>query len=228
MNMTTSTGRKQDVAAIVPAYNEQETIASVVRTLASSPLIGEVIVISDGSTDRTAEVAKSAGADLVRQLPIKGGKGAAMLHGVTVTKAPVIVFFDADLRGLTEDHVERLLLPVLSGARSMNVGLRDKGPLLTPFIRFLPLIGGERAMRREVIERVPPQFLQGFMAESALNYHCRSRRLHYGGVNLEGLSMRRKFEKVGVAKSIREYLHMTWQIVKAMTVVRIARLMKKF
>lgn len=224
----TSSDEKQIVAAIVPAYNEQETIGPVVRVLVASPLVQEVIVISDGSTDRTAEVAKTAGADLVRQLPIKSGKGAAMLHGVTVTRAPVIVFFDADLRGLTEDHVERLLLPVLSGSRAMNVGLRDKGPLLTRFIRYLPLIGGERAMHREVIERVPPQFLQGFMVESALNYYCRSRRLRYGGVKLEGLSMRRKFEKVGVARSVREYLHMTWQIVKAMLIVRIARLFKRF
>jgi glycosyltransferase involved in cell wall biosynthesis len=215
-------------AAIIPAYNEASTVGDVVRVVASSSLVDEVLVISDGSTDDTAAQARAAGAHLVHELPRRGGKGSAMLHGVTHTDAPMVVFFDADLKGLTSDHVERLLLPVLSGARSMNIGLRDRGPWLTRLSRHLPLISGERALKREVFERIPPEFLQGFMVEAAMNYACRSRGLRYGAVVMPGLTIRHKYEKVGVKKACGEYLWMFAEVCKAMFVVRIAHLFKQF
>lgn len=215
-------------AAIIPAYNEEATIGEVVAAVAASPLVDEVIVISDGSTDHTAEIARGAGAHLVHELPRRGGKGAAMLHGVTHTDAPIIAFFDADLKGLTPDHVERLMLPVLSGAKAMNVGLRDRGPWRTRLSRRLPLISGERALRREVIERIPPEFVQGFMVEAALNYSCRSRKLRYGTVVMPGLMIRHKYEKVGMKKAFGEYVRMFAQVLKAMIVVRVAHLFKQF
>ena len=102
---------KVDVAAIVPAYNEEATVGGVVAALKSSPLLAEVIVVDDGSSDETAAVAQASGARVVRKP--NGGKGSAVLAGVAATDAPVIALFDADLEGLTSDHVERLLAPLL-------------------------------------------------------------------------------------------------------------------
>lgn len=213
--------------AIIPAYNEEPTIAGVVRALRESPLVGEIVVVCDGSTDRSAERAREAGAT-VYELPKNAGKGAAMLHGLAHTDAPIIVFLDADLVGLNADHVERLLLPVLSGSRVMNVGIRDRGPLVSRLAARLPLIGGERAMLRQVAEGVPPEYLQGFMVESALNYYCRSRKLPYGSVFLPGLGIRRKYEKVGWRRGVLEYAGMAWQIVAAMAPVRVGRILNRF
>ena len=214
------------VAAIVPAYNEEQTIADVVRVLYASSLVDEVIVVSDGSSDRTHERAQAAGARAI-QLPKKGGKGEAMMHGVALTDAPILLFCDADLIGLTALHVEALLFPVLAGDRMMNVGLRDKG-LLTALTAHLPLIGGERAMSRQVFEGTPPKFLRGFAVESALNYFCRSRHLPYGAVFLGGLTMRRKYEKVGIARAAWQYVRMIAQVMYAMVAVRVARCFRKF
>lgn len=215
------------ITAIIPAYNEEKTVGAVVRALKQSELVEEVLVVSDGSTDRTRQEAEAEGA-IVYELPTKGGKGAAMMHGVTFTEAPVIAFFDADLIGLTPDHVERLALPVTSGSKAMNVGIRDRGKLFSAVTRYLPLVGGERVMLRSVFEGVPPKYMQGFMVESALNYYCRSRELAYGKVFLPGLTIRRKYEKVGLVQGAKQYLRMWWQVGKAMTIVRTARLMKKF
>jgi glycosyltransferase involved in cell wall biosynthesis len=215
------------VAAIVPAFNEEPTVGSVVGALLASPSVDEVIVVCDGSVDGTAAAARAAGAT-VYELPENRGKGAAMLHGLTRTDAPVVAFFDADLTGLSPDHAERLVLPVVVGSRVMNVGLRDRGPLLTPLTRHLPLIGGERAMLRQVIEEVPPEYLRGFMVETALNYYCRSRGLAYGSVLLPGLGIRRKYQKVGWKRGMLEYVHMAWQVAAAMAAVRLGRLMKRF
>ena len=217
----------QLVAAIIPAYNEEETIAGVVRPLVDSKLVSEVIVISDGSTDQTEEVARSEGAKVYR-LEKNAGKGAAMLHALKWTKAPVLAFFDADLFGLNQDHIERILLPVVSGSRMMNVGIRDRGRFAMSVSHHLPLIGGERAMAREVIENVSPEFLQGFMVESALNYACRSRGFAYGSVILPGLSIRRKCQKVGIPRGVIQYAKMWTQVVKAMIVVRLANKFGRF
>ena len=217
----------QRVAAIVPAFNEEPTIGSVVSVLKSSPLLSEVIVVSDGSTDRTSAVAREAGAT-VYDLERKSGKGNAMLHALAHTDAPIILFCDADLKGFTADHVDQLLEPVLNGGRAMNVGLRDRGVFWNALALHLPLIGGERALRRTIIETIPPQFLSGFMIESALNYYCRSRHMPYGSVQLSGLSIRRKYEKVGWSEGLKQYGKMITQVVKAMLIVRFAHLTRTF
>lgn len=218
---------KSRVVAIVPAYNEEKTIGEVVKILRSSSLIDEVFVISDGSSDRTKEVAEASGAR-VHQLAKTFGKGQAMFHAVTHTDQPILAFFDADLIGLTQNHVERLLMPVLSGKLAMNVGARDRGKFWTPISRHLPLISGERAMKREVFEGTPQEFLKGFMVESALNYYCRSRRLPYGSVEMPGLTFRRKYQKVGILRAVVQYVRMFWQVGWAMLLVRFARVTGKF
>lgn len=224
MNSSTQHPR---VAAIVPAFNEEKTVGAVVETLKASPLIDEVLVVSDGSTDNTESAAKAAGAHV---LPQRGrmGKGAALLHGVSQTDAPILLFADADLVGFTEEHIDRLLQPVLTGARMMNVGLRDRGRLFFFLEDRLPLIGGERALHRSVIEHIPDKYLSGFMVESALNYYCRSRGLSYGAIPLHGLSIRRKYQKVGYREAVRQYLRMSYQVAWAMILVRWARLRGKF
>ena len=215
------------VSAIIPAHNEQNTIADVVRVLRSSNIIDETIVVSDGSEDATAQVAKDAGA-IVYELQNRSGKGAAMKHGVAQANARVIAFFDADLIGLTKEHVEQIVMPVKTGAKAMQVGIRDRGRFWTSVSMHLPLIGGERAMRREIFNVVPYKYLQGYMVESALNYYCRVNKLPYGAVKLDGLIIRRKYEKVGLLLATVQYIKMFAQIAKAMAFVRLAHLFGKF
>jgi len=216
------------VAAIVPAYNEEETIGPVVKALVGSGFFNEVIVISDGSTDKTAAYAREAGATLVHELPRRGGKAAAMQHGITHTDAPIIFFADADLYGFNKDHIKKILDPVVQGKKVMNVGIRDRGAFFMGLSKHLPLIGGERAIIRKVIEDIPQKYLQGFMVEAAMNYYCRSRKLPYGSVPCNGLHIRHKYQKVGVGKAMGQYFRMSWQVLHAMIAVRWAHLLGKF
>lgn len=208
------------VDAIVAAWNEAATVGGIVTILRRSPFLRKVFVVDDGSEDGTAEAAKAAGAVVIRH-ETNRGKGEAMLSGLRASNAEVIVFADADLNGLTADHVRLLLDPVLKGTLRMNVGLRDRGRWLTAISAHLPLISGERALYREVMERIPRRLLHGFMVEGALNYSCRSRGEPYGSVRLPGLSIRHKFQKVGWRRSLPQYLIMIWQIGWAMLVVRL-------
>lgn len=210
---------KTRIDAIIPAYNEEVTIEDVISVIRSSPLVERVIVVSDGSTDRTAEIARLNGAEVI-EFDHNKGKGQAMYEGLVSSTSPIIAFFDADLRGLTIQHIARLAEPVLNNTRVMNVGMRDRGKFFTMLAHFLPLESGERVMKRELIEKVSKEYFNGFMLEPALNYLCRANGYVYGWVDLPGLSIRRKYEKVNFFQAVVQYLKMFFQIVYAMIAVR--------
>ncbi len=88
------------VTAVVAAYNEAERIADVLEVLCGYAGFAEVVVVDDGSTDGTGEVAAGHGATVLRVEPNKG-KGHAMDVGVRHAATEVIFFADADIRGLT-------------------------------------------------------------------------------------------------------------------------------
>ncbi len=210
-----------NIAAIVPAFNEEKTIANVIKPLVDSKLFSDIIVISDGSTDGTKAAALAAGATIVHELPKRGGKSHALEHGITHTDAPLVAFFDADLVGFTAEHARVIVEPVLRGERAMNVGWRDRNAFSNFTQRFLPLIGGERAMKREVFENIPEKYIHGFMIEVAVNYYCRANRLPYGAVLLKGLTIVTKFGKFPFSTALKEYAIMYAQVFKAMITVRL-------
>lgn len=215
--------RKPHVAAIVPAYNEAKTIRRVVERLCASSAIDEVIVVSDGSTDDTVKIARAAGARVI-ELERNVGKGMAMRKGVQSTRSSIIAFFDADVIGLRDHHIPRLISPVVSGDVDMNVGLNDRGRVVTRIMEYLPLISGQRALRRELFEQIPLEFLQGYMIESSLNYLSRAQGARIATIPMRGVHIRTKVAKVGWRKSIGQYVRMARQVAAAMLGVRMAHL----
>jgi glycosyltransferase involved in cell wall biosynthesis len=161
-------GRRDRVAAVIPARHEAETIADVVRVARSSPWVDEVLVVVVPGDRPTAEAATRAGARLVTG-PL-AGKGEAMAAGVEQTGAPVILFLDGDLLGLTTHHLASLVRPVVRGDVWMAAGLFDRGPVQNWFfLHTLPNLTGERALRRELFEWLRPEELRGYKVEAALN-----------------------------------------------------------
>ena len=160
------------ISAIVPAYNEAARIAPVLDVLVSYPGFVEVLVVDDGSTDGTGEVAALRGARVVRS-PRKSGKGAAMQRGVDAAVGDLIFFCDADIVGLTHETIDEIVAPVRRGDTEMFIGMIDRRIYDAPFIiRFVPLLGGIRALTRGLWERTPPKFKKGFEIETALNYYA--------------------------------------------------------
>lgn len=182
------------VAAIIPAYNEVETVGQVVTVARKSDVIDEVIVVDNGSSDDTAEAARRAGARVFDCL--EKGKGQAMLAGVAGTDAPYICFLDADLLHLGTGHLERLVRPVVEGEVGMTLGLFDRGPELNPlFLKGLPRLTGQRAMHRSLFEGLDLDDIKGYRVEAALNSRADELDLEIDAFVCEGLWHRTKEEK---------------------------------
>jgi glycosyltransferase involved in cell wall biosynthesis len=192
------------VAAIIPAWNEATTVGAVVDAACRARLIDEVLVVDNGSGDETAVVAAQAGARVVRQ-PVPG-KGQTMTAGVAETDADIVVFLDADLLGLSADHIDELVLPVLTNEADMTCGLFDRGPLSNPvYLRLLPVLTGQRALRRELFEALDPVDVRGYKVEAALNSLVAQHHLRRIDLVSTGLWHRTKEEKF--ANPVQGFLH---------------------
>src|SRR5438876_436250 len=110
------------VAIIIPAYNEEQRVSAVIQAALQSKLANEVIVVSDGSTDKTAEVAGKFPGVKVIDLKVNVGKGGAMCAGVEATNAEIVAFVDADLIGLTGQHIDHIIAPIQQGMFQMCLG----------------------------------------------------------------------------------------------------------
>ncbi len=105
------------VSVCIPARNEAATVAGVVAPLiaaaaAPEPLVDEVIVVDDGSTDGTGPIAGALGARVVRR-DRRPGKGAAMAEALRVASGDIVVFADADVRNFDLHFVTALIEPLL-------------------------------------------------------------------------------------------------------------------
>ncbi len=112
------------LSIVIPAKNEAASIGKVVATAREAWPDAEVIVVDDGSTDDTGEVAAAAGADLVTH-PESLGNGAAVKAGARVAQGDIIAFMDGD--GQHDPRELGTLLQRLDEGYDMAVGARDSG-----------------------------------------------------------------------------------------------------
>jgi glycosyltransferase involved in cell wall biosynthesis len=112
-----------DVSVVIPAFNEAEGIGSVLAKLLSEGPWLEVLVVDDGSTDGTAEVAEAAGARVVRH-PYNKGNGAAVKTGLREARGDVVLLMDGDGQ---HDPEDARTLVSLVGVHDMVIGARAAG-----------------------------------------------------------------------------------------------------
>jgi len=140
------------VSAIVCAYNEQKHIKQTIIDLLKCPTAQEVIVVNDGSSDKTEEILKSFGKK-IRLISYKKnrGKGFALAQGVKAARGEIVIFLDAHLKNLKDKHLQELVEPILKRKANYALGYagskKVKRPAAVPFTHLT----GQRAYLREIL-----------------------------------------------------------------------------
>ncbi len=205
------------VTVVIPAYNEGKTIGEVIKVAKNVNLIDRIIVVSDGSTDDTVDVAKKHNVEIL-ELENNIGKGGALSRGVDATHSEIILFLDADLIGLNERHIIDLLMPVIEQEVDMAIGVFSNGRLTTDLAqRVAPYLSGQRAIKRYVFESIPNIDITRYGVEIALTKYVMNNKIKTKEVPLENLTHVMKEEKLGVVKGFATRLKMYWDIVKILT-----------
>lgn len=203
-------------AVILPAYNEESRIAAVLTAVVQAKRVDEILVVSDASNDKTAEIARQFPGVRVIELPVNTGKGGAMWAGMEATDAAILCFIDADLRGLTPDHVDRILIPLIEDRCDMCIGVFRGGKFLsTTAQRIAPYISGQRALKRELLESIAilPEIRMG--VEVTINTYAKRRGAKVMRTVLRDVSNTHKEAKMGLVRGVAARTKMYAEIMRA-------------
>ena len=177
------------VTIVIPAYNEEKHLANTVRSVLESGFPCELIVVDDGSKDRTLSIAKSFEPKVKILVHKKNrGKGAAMAWAIKEARGEIIVFLDAHLLGLKKSHLLFMVIPIVEGIADVTVG-HCGTPLASLKNTLLPLwiISGQRAYRKSDLMPIAPNLESlGYGVETFLYNKFRDREtmvIHLLGVN---------------------------------------------
>jgi glucosyl-3-phosphoglycerate synthase len=185
------------ISVCLPARDEEETVGVIVDAIRRNlmerwPLVDELLVIDDHSSDRTAQVAADAGATILRADEILTGyghghgKGEALWKSLYASRGDLIVWCDADVRQFDPTFVVGLVGPLLTrsdvafvkgfydrpvdgdqGGRVTELVARPVVSLLFPQLApFVQPLAGEYAGRREILEQLP--FIEGYGVDLGL------------------------------------------------------------
>lgn len=202
------------IAVIIPAFNEGKTIKKIIEKVKTVKEINRIIVVSDGSTDNTVSIAKKCGVEVL-DLPKNIGKGGAMSIGVKNCQEEIIVFLDADLVGLTGNHIRRLIRPILNQKTDMTIGVFTNGRIMTDLAHvFAPFLSGQRAMKKILFEELTAVDISRYGVEMALTKYVKKNNVPFIKVNLNKLTHITKEEKHGFRKGLMSRFQMYLEILK--------------
>ncbi|MGL6104904.1 glycosyltransferase family 2 protein [Romboutsia sp.] len=160
------------ISIIIPAYNEENKIKDTLENIKNIDEINEIVVVDDGSSDNTTEVAKTVNSDKIKvfRLDKNKGKGYALNYGLKIAmeNADIIGFLDGDL-GSSSSEVKKLITPILNNEADVIIAkfpaAKKKGGL--GFVKGLAkdsvlemtgesldaTLSGQRIFKKEVLEK---------------------------------------------------------------------------
>ena len=199
------------LSVVIPAFNEATTIARVIQTVAQQPLVGEIIIIDDASTDETPNQLTSLS---TISIPLKifrhainQGKGAALRTGITTATLPYVIIQDADLEYDPREY-PTILQPLIEDRADVVYGSRFLGGSAHRVLYFWHRVGnglltllsnmctnlnltdmetGFKAFRRETIQKIAIQENRfGFEPEITAKLARDDARFYEVGISYSG------------------------------------------
>ncbi|WP_077367653.1 glycosyltransferase family 2 protein [Anaerosalibacter sp. Marseille-P3206] len=156
------------VVAVVPVFNEEDTIRETVRNLNNIDIIDSIVVVNDGSTDNTANVVKELNVNFIN-LEKNKGKGYAIKEAIQQFDFDYLVLVDGDL-GNTSSEIEKLIYPVINDEADVTIAKFPK-PLKKGGFGFVKnlakngvyfytgkkldtTLSGQRVYKKQVVDKV--------------------------------------------------------------------------
>jgi len=206
------------ISVVIAAYNEEPRIAEVLKAVEHHPLIDEVIVVNDGSKDKTSEVVKRFDVKLIENEK-NMGKTLSIKRGVEAAKNEIIMLLDADLVDLSTDSIIKLAKPVLDGRVDWTLSLRRNS---FGFVKILKLtkvdwLSGDRVIAKTLLSDPliwsKPNI--GYGLEVLMNKSFLGKKATFQSVYLSDVHNPGKTEKNGFLKGLHKQYNMVVQISKA-------------
>jgi len=200
----------EPISIIISAFNEEKNIAKVLKVLEKVDWIDEIIVVDDASSDKTGEVAKKYSVKYLCH-DKNQGKGGAMATGIKAAKHDVLLFLDADLVGLTEDHLLSILAPIcFTREADLSLGVFGLDEMKTTNImnKAFPSISGQRAIRKKYLPPIDQIATQRYGVDYFITNNVpKNRRTITTLHNLTQVMKEEKYKNVmeGVKKRIKMY-----------------------
>ena len=210
------------VSCIMPAYTEGTRILSVLNVAIGHPLIDEIIVIDDGSTDNTKDIVKNLKGITLLEYDRNQGKSKAVYTGITNATGEFILMLDTDLIRLTRENITNLIEPVINGKADISISLRGNAPGFWKKIG-IDFLSGERVFKKELLkdhlEKLPK--LRGYGLEVFLNRIIIKNKCSIRIVRWKGVASPIKYRKLWKIFKVHDFLYMVIEIMKNISIFEI-------
>ncbi len=194
---------------IICTYNEEETIADVVSSACKFAPNSEVIVVDDGSIDQTESILHNLSKEYkftYEKLDENRGKSWAMVHGIELASTEIIIFFDADVSNIKEEHFKLLLEPILNNDADMVLGQPSETIIDYRINPFRSLTGERSLLKKDLIPILEDIREIRFGVETFINLYFQSQGKKIKYVFMDGLKHPTKYEKTNTIDATKEFI----------------------
>jgi len=194
---------------VICAYNEERTVEDVVTSCCSYNPESEVILVDDGSTDNTKDVLTK----LLKKYTYKyerleknRGKSWAMVHGVEIATGEIILFFDADVSKISENHFHQLLDPIMNNEADMVLGQPSETFIDYRINPFKSLTGQRALFKKDLIPILEDIKEIKFGVETYINLYFQAHGMRIKYVLLKDLLHPTKYQKTTPINATKEFI----------------------
>jgi glycosyltransferase involved in cell wall biosynthesis len=217
---------KFTVSCIIPTYNEELHIGEILKVLSvlQPRLFCEVIVIDDGSTDKTKQIVKTFESVTLLENKKNSGKSNAVARGVGAARGDLIFMCDGDLIGLKPETIMNLVEPVSNGVVDISISYRDNTAKWWVKLFLVETFSGERCFHKKIIVNQLNiiSALPGYGLEVFINNLIIKHKLRIVSVRMKDVTIDYKWYKHGLLRGLWLELLMWKQIFSVVSPYRLA------